>query len=73
MPTLVYADFRLDRVEIATIIAALHHWTDSDRRPDELEYIACGFGEYTPLERHQIAQLISRFSFGSDDVPQSDE
>ncbi|WLS01143.1 hypothetical protein [Shinella sumterensis] len=62
MPTLAGADFRLDRVEIATIIAALYHWNESGGRPEELEYIACGFGDYILLDTFGILQLIERFT-----------
>jgi hypothetical protein len=62
MPTLLSADFRLDRMEFVTVIAALHHWSDSGRKPEELEYIACGFGEHVALDTSGIVELIERFS-----------
>lgn len=39
MPTLLSTNFQFDRVEIATFIAALHHWHDSGRRPESLSIL----------------------------------
>ncbi|ANH08555.1 hypothetical protein [Shinella sp. HZN7] len=62
MPRLIYACLDFDRAEIATIIAALHHWRDSTETPGELDYIACGFGEFAVLDASDIDRLIHRFT-----------
>lgn len=43
MPTLFSADFRLDEVEIATVIAALHHWNGSRWRRKSLNIFPADF------------------------------
>lgn len=60
MPTLVSVNLDLDRVEFATVKAALVFWRDAQKRPDMLEYIACDGGEFAMLDRAAIDKLLDR-------------
>lgn len=64
MPTLINSGIDFDRVERATLLAALYHWRDSGDRPDELEYVAREFGEFAALDDEGINQLIDRINGG---------
>ncbi|WP_099868024.1 hypothetical protein [Pararhizobium haloflavum] len=52
----------LDTSEQATIKAALIHWRNLDRRPEELTYLAGNCGEVALLEADELDQLIEKVS-----------
>ncbi|MDH2091971.1 hypothetical protein [Agrobacterium pusense] len=55
-------DVDLDRFEHATVLAGLRLWQRNACRPDDLEYIACDGGDFTPLPSEQIDELIERIN-----------
>ncbi len=59
MPTLRNVRIDLDRVDRATITAALILWRDAETYPEELEYLSCGFGEFAALDAQGIDRLAA--------------
>jgi len=66
MPRLINFSIDLDAADLATIVAALWHWRESRNRPEQLEYIARGFGAFRMLDAEQIEALIGRISDPAD-------
>jgi len=49
-----------DALEHCTVTAALMLWRDHPKRPEELEYLACNFGETSLLDPEEIDALIEK-------------
>jgi hypothetical protein len=64
MPTLRNVRIDLDRVDRATITAALIFWRDAETRPEELEYLSCEFGEFAALDAQGINRLAAAINGG---------
>lgn len=65
MSTLRNVRIDLDCVDRATVTAALIFWRDAGTRPDEpdeLEYLACGFGEFAALDAQGIDPLAAEIN-----------
>lgn len=60
--SLISTAAQLDAPELATVIAALRHWQTTPNPPEELDYIACDGGQFTPLTGDQIDALIHRLN-----------